>query len=180
MEQVSERVLKQREYSKAYRERNKEKERERHRKVAEKKRSSDREAYNAYMREWNAKNKDRINAEKRDRLKDDPEYAEKIRERGRVKYAKAPDKHKDRRLKSIYGLSLDLYKQMYDAQEGRCAICGELKPSFGRGGLSVDHCHETGNVRKLLCTACNTALGKLKDNVDNMRRAIDYIIEFQT
>lgn len=179
MEQVSEKVLKQREYSKAYRERNLEKERERYRKVAEKIRNSDREAYNAYMREWNAKNKDRINALRRDRRKNDPNYAERVRSQERESYARDPERQRNVRLKSVYGISLDLYKQMYDSQNGCCAICGVEKPPKGASGLSVDHCHKTGKVRKLLCTPCNTALGKFKDNVDNIRKAIDYILEFQ-
>lgn len=178
MEQVSEKVLKRREISKAFRERNIESERTRNRKYAEDRRNSNREAYNANMREWRKKNKDRINAENRNRLKNDAEYAEKVREKERKRYADNPEKHKDIRLKSIYGISLKEYKAMYDSQNGECAICGTYKLSYGKGGLSVDHCHKTGKVRKLLCTPCNAALGKFKDNVQNMEKAIKYLLEF--
>lgn len=177
MEQVPEKVLRRRDISKAYRERNKEKERERSRKVAEARRNSNREAYNAYMREWTAKNKDRVNAARRDRLKTDTEYAKNVREKERKRYADNPEKHKDIRLKSIYGISLKEYKDMYDSQDGKCAICGTHKPSYGKGGLSVDHCHKTGKVRKLLCTPCNAALGKFKDNVQNLENAVKYLLE---
>lgn len=44
------------------------------------------------------------------------------------------------------------------AQAGVCAMCGE-PPTGKQHRLSVDHCHETGRVRALLCTACNTQLG---------------------
>ena len=61
-----------------------------------------------------------------------------------------------------YGLTLDEYNALYEAQGGVCALCGQ--PS--RTNLAVDHCHETGRVRGLLCTSCNGALGKLGDQLD--------------
>jgi len=80
VEQESEKTLRQREASKRYRERNKEKERERTRKAAEVKRSSNREAYNAYMREWTTANKDRVNAARRGKRANDVEYAHRANE----------------------------------------------------------------------------------------------------
>ena len=59
---------------------------------------------------------------------------------------------------------------MEAAQDGRCAICGAVS-----GRLFVDHCHTTGNVRGLLCVACNNALGQFRDSVSALRRAIDYL-----
>jgi len=73
-------------------------------------------------------------------------------------------------LKIFYGLSLDKYNEMYEAQEGKCLICGEHKDK-----LMVDHDHKTNKVRGLLCTHCNTGIGFLKDNVNNLKKAIDYL-----
>lgn len=61
-------------------------------------------------------------------------------------------------LKRNYGIDEAEYQRMFDAQGGRCGICGGDK-SFGNGKLHVDHCHRTGRVRKLLCVKCNMALG---------------------
>lgn len=55
-----------------------------------------------------------------------------------------------------------------------CEICG--RPDGGNGKpLAVDHCHVTGHVRGLLCMLCNTALGKLQDSPDLLRKAIEYL-----
>jgi hypothetical protein len=70
-----------------------------------------------------------------------------------------------------YGLTREDYESMSLRQEGRCAICLEV-PSL----LAVDHCHETGRVRALLCRKCNTAIGAFGDNVDKLRQAIDYLV----
>ena len=61
------------------------------------------------------------------------------------------------------------YDSMLLAQESKCLICQEEKL------LVVDHCHTEGTVRGLLCHSCNTALGKFKDNVEILERAIKYL-----
>lgn len=60
-------------------------------------------------------------------------------------------------LKRLYGLSLETYEQKLKEQHGMCALC-DVVPAPGRA-LSVDHNHATGEVRGLLCQACNIALG---------------------
>ncbi len=79
-----------------------------------------------------------------------------------------------------YGLTLEQYEELHIAQSGVCAICGEGEPAaHGRTGrkflLSVDHCHETGIIRGLLCQRCNRAIGLLNDNTDLLKKAIDYL-----
>lgn len=164
-------------YAKAYRERNRDKERERQRAVKAKRRTECKEVNNAYMREWNAKNRDRLNAAVRDRLKNDPEYAEKTRLNDRERYAKNPEKHKGVRLKSSYGITLEQYYAMYEAQEHKCAICKKEYELGGKVGLAVDHCHSKGHVRGLLCVQCNHAIGKFEDNVEFLNNAIAYLSE---
>ena len=73
-----------------------------------------------------------------------------------------------------YGITESDYDVMYAEQEGCCAICGvhqlDIKQRF-----CVDHNHDTGKVRALLCDSCNVGLGKFKDNYDNLLRAADYL-----
>ena len=75
-----------------------------------------------------------------------------------------------------YGLTHDDYERMHAAQGGRCAICGTTE-SKGHGGkhLAVDHDHETGEVRGLLCGNCNRGIGWLNDDPDVVQRAADYL-----
>lgn len=77
-------------------------------------------------------------------------------------------------LRQNYGITLEDFDQMLAAQNGRCAICQTTTPG-GRGAFNVDHCHDTGKVRDLLCMDCNTGLGKLKHNPALLRQAADYI-----
>lgn len=83
-------------------------------------------------------------------------------------------------LANFYGITPEQYLAMLDEQGGVCAICGHDEPNeHGRTGtkfrLSVDHCHETGRVRGLLCQKCNRAIGLLNDNTDLLRKAIGYL-----
>ena len=81
-------------------------------------------------------------------------------------------------MKRSYGITRDDYKEMVISQNGVCAICGKAETAK-RGGsilpLAVDHCHYTGEIRGLLCSSCNKALGYFYDNVDTLQKAIDYI-----
>lgn len=71
-----------------------------------------------------------------------------------------------------YGLTPESYAQLLDKQGGVCAICS--KQEEGKR-LAVDHDHESGKVRGLLCGQCNTGLGKFYDNVDTLSKAILYL-----
>lgn len=84
---------------------------------------------------------------------------------------------RDSNLKRLYGIGVDEYDEMCKKQSGLCAICS--KPPSGTNSrnkyLHVDHCHETGSVRKLLCHMCNTGLGAFRDNPDLLQKAIVYL-----
>lgn len=86
-----------------------------------------------------------------------------------------PDKHRGHKLKSRYGIDAAEWKQMFDAQGGRCAICGSEEPKGRNGVFHVDHCHETGAVRALLCHNCNHGLGYFQDNTETLKNAIEYL-----
>lgn len=75
-------------------------------------------------------------------------------------------------LKKLYGMSPEEYSTLMAAQGGKCAIC---RSSCPRGRLSVDHNHETGEIRGLLCRDCNRALGIFRDDPDRLRKAAEYL-----
>ena len=77
-------------------------------------------------------------------------------------------------LKRRYGITIDDYDAMLLAQSGGCAICG--RKSSSRGRLHVDHSHEFGYVRGLLCDSCNSGIGRFKDNSELLNRAAEYLM----
>lgn len=83
--------------------------------------------------------------------------------------------NRERGLKFRYNISLEDYTKMYNLRNGKCDICDLPKQMGGRYGLYVDHDHKTGKIRGLLCTTCNTAIGKLKDNILLLQSAINYL-----
>ena len=80
-----------------------------------------------------------------------------------------------------FGVDQEMYDEMAAEQDNCCAICGvhatEDKANRwdGTGSLNVDHCHETGLVRGLLCSQCNQGLGRFKDNIESLKKAIWYL-----
>lgn len=95
-----------------------------------------------------------------------------------AKYSGNKAAYRDRALRRKFSITLEQYNQMWEAQNGLCAICGEGE-SVGRNGvrnqLAVDHNHETGMVRSLLCSNCNQGLGRFKDELRLVRLAVAYL-----
>lgn len=77
---------------------------------------------------------------------------------------------KDLTLRRVYGITIDDFDAMVALQDGRCGICRRETPSEGRLGLGVDHDHETGRVRGLLCLRCNTAVEWAETHREAMER----------
>lgn len=89
-----------------------------------------------------------------------------------------PNYGKNSFLKKHYGVTLDWYNEQLVKQNGVCAICGQPETAIIHGkqiSLAVDHCHDTGKVRKLLCRACNQAIGLLRHDRNLLRSAIEYL-----
>ena len=86
--------------------------------------------------------------------------------------AYCPNKNREYQLKCLYNLSTAEYDDMYKLQEGACKIC---RKNFDQ--LVVDHCHNSGKVRGLLCQKCNRGLGSLGDNISTLKNAIAYLTE---
>lgn len=82
--------------------------------------------------------------------------------------------HKDLKLKAAYGIDLKIYNEMLLEQKGKCAICG-TESTGKRDYFHVDHCHKTLKVRGLLCSTCNSGIGGLKDDIELLKKAIEYL-----
>jgi hypothetical protein len=80
--------------------------------------------------------------------------------------------------KSRTGWTADQYDLAYVEQGGCCYLCRRHASELPHG-LVADHCHESNTPRRLLCDACNTALGLLRDDAELIRRAANYIEQFQ-
>jgi 5-methylcytosine-specific restriction endonuclease McrA len=119
---------------------------------------------------WYAENKDREIA----RVKAwQQANAARVYERNREYRRANPDRIREGHLKRTFGITLEDFEAMLAAQGGGCAICG--RPAPEGTSLHVDHDHETGVVRGLLCFTCNGALGMLTENEDHLLRAADYV-----
>ena len=68
-----------------------------------------------------------------------------------------------------YGITVEQYTQMMEDQDGFCAIC------YAEPATHIDHDHETGRVRGLLCGACNRGLGQFKEDADTVAFAAAYL-----
>ncbi len=86
------------------------------------------------------------------------------------RYHKDKRRFENTRLKTRYGITLAEFENLSNAQQGKCACCGDV-PSR----LVVDHCHVSGNVRGLLCGSCNTGIGSLGDDTAGVRGALAYL-----
>jgi hypothetical protein len=136
---------------------------------------------NAEMaRRWREENPEKAKAKQRAyREKNREKIREKQREwRARTGYNKSPKRlayNADQQLRT-YGLTRQDFDAILAAQGGVCAICGSSDPGMKNSGrLYVDHCHQSKRVRGLLCRACNTMLGCVKDRPELLRAGAAYL-----
>jgi hypothetical protein len=90
-----------------------------------------------------------------------------------ARYPEEKDGQRERQFLKKYGITVAEYDQMLKAQDGVCARCQQLPTGPLR--LAVDHCHKTGRVRGLLCGPCNTYLGRLEANLEQLQSDLDYL-----
>jgi hypothetical protein len=108
----------------------------------------------------------------------DPEKVAKIRayqEQYREKNRKVLS---DKQREKTFGITRHEYAEMFHSQNGVCAICSKPETATRNGkikALAVDHDHQTGKVRGLLCSDCNTGIGKLKEDRSIFISAIRYL-----
>lgn len=110
--------------------------------------------------------------------------AESHREYMRLWQKRSRDNNREKRQSSdltrSFGIGLKEYNDMLDAQGGACAICGNPETAvhpvtMEPRRLAVDHCHDSGKVRGLLCSNCNKMLGHAKDSIATLEAAIQYL-----
>lgn len=99
------------------------------------------------------------------------EYNRSWRENN-LEYAKLRDKRSN--LMKHFGLTLEEFELMKQAQNYGCAICGKNRSSKKKD-LCVDHDHVTGKIRGLLCDCCNRGIGLLLDSTELLQKSIDYL-----
>ena len=109
-------------------------------------------------------------------------YKATCKECTNLKYAGSPEtqlKAKKNWLRSRFGIEYEDYVAMIEQQDNKCAICGREERRRWRNkdtrALAVDHDHESGQIRGLLCADCNTAIGLMQDDVALLAKAIDYL-----
>jgi len=142
----------------------------------------DPEKQKEYNKQYRLKNKERANARMRERRKTDPVYAQQSRKyakRYRKKYKIHTSKYyfhitRNYLLKKKYGITLEQYSVMLEAQGGVCYLCGRTN---GDRSLAVDHNHKTGRVRKLLCGHCNYLVGTIENSKDEIKKIEKYLDE---
>jgi Recombination endonuclease VII len=117
-----------------------------------------------YGRAWNKRNREKLNAYHRDY------YHDVVKNDPKKLKSKLASGSKSRRLRK-YNMTNEEFEQRLAQQEGKCYICGVHKGH----DLRVDHDHETGKNRKLLCANCNAAIGLMGEDGDRLRAAADYV-----
>lgn len=80
----------------------------------------------------------------------------------------------DNKIRKQYGISMRQFTELLAAQGDGCAICKKPMEAIRRR-MNIDHCHDTNEVRGILCSGCNTGLGHLGDNIEGLQRAIAYL-----
>jgi len=116
----------------------------------------------AYAKQYRLTHKEQIysyNKEYRKTYSDTKK--EKIRQQIKAYNRANSERQKSLKLSKMYGITIDDYLRILAKQNGVCAVCGK---TGGQKCLSVDHNHNTGKVRGLLCQRCNLVLGRMEDN----------------
>lgn len=128
---------------------------------------------------YRIKNKEKIRLHRAKLRKENPEsYREADKKQRDIRKQINPQKEKakarNNALNCNYGITLKDYNLLLEKQNHKCAIC-ESDNAGGRGVFHVDHDHETGKIRGLLCHKCNTGIGLLDDNIKILSKAINYL-----
>ena len=134
----------------------------------------------AYMKEWRAANKEKVKSNFQKWNKENRESRAAYMKDYLANYA-ATERVQlatwERNLRRNYRLTPDQFNDMWESQGGKCGICQIQMAPKGRSkeAVSVDHNHQTGEVRGLLCGACNRGIGNLRDCPDILEAAAKYL-----
>ena len=97
-------------------------------------------------------------------------YAHKYKDNLKNYPSRSSQEWKKRNICRRYNITIEQYDLMLEQQRGLCKICNQQPKK-----ICVDHCHKTGTVRGLLCGNCNSAIGLLKENIETLQNAIEYL-----
>ena len=146
----------------------------------------------AYLKKYVEKNKERLseynksaerknkrNQDRRDRYKEDVEYRERTKAKVKEYNIKNPQAKLKQHLRK-YDLSIEQYNEMFNQQNGKCAICNDIgDDSKLFRPLYIDHNHTTGKVRGLLCQRCNFMIGQARDSIEILSKGIEYLKHYE-
>ncbi len=150
-----------------------------------------RDCRNKYYREWNKKNPGKAKKAHDEYFRRHPEAYGRWYKENRARHNKRSAENYQKRIKENpekeaarertaylmrrHGITVEEYDRMLMSQRGVCAICFDHCRTGKR--LAVDHCHETGRIRGLLCLDCNQTLGKFMDVPERFEQAARYLRE---
>jgi hypothetical protein len=134
------------------------------------------------MKRWREENKPQINAYQKQWRERNAEQVSKYQREYQAEYNSLEDiqfKTWVRNLHKNYKITPLIFNEMWNNQCGKCAICKQLMEPRGRkkSAATVDHNHDTGKVRGLLCRGCNHGIGNLKDDPEVLRSAFEYLLK---
>jgi hypothetical protein len=142
---------------------------------------ADKEKQRKYHKQYAQKNREKIAKRKREWLDADPDRQARYTEAQRARTKANPEKFRtyfrNYHIKKAYGITAEQYEALLQGQGGACAICGRLPNGTNHveQSLVIDHCHDTGKVRGLLCNNCNSGMGIIGDSVEHLEAAIEYL-----
>jgi len=113
------------------------------------------------------------------KIKEQPRYICKAcdRKAKRERDRRTPEQRAEKHLQDKYGISLNDKRQMIINQNCKCKICPRSLSKDDLSKSHVDHCHETGYIRGILCSNCNRGIGHLQHDTKILVSAIQYLVQ---
>lgn len=129
----------------------------------------------AECRSWYEKNKEKeqYKARKRGRI-NGPKQRERMKLWALANPERARYHSRKKLLGKKYNMTIEEHDALFASQGFVCGACGSPSPN-SKKGWSTDHCHATGKVRGIVCHHCNIGIGHAKDNVQTMRKWVEYL-----
>jgi Recombination endonuclease VII len=128
-------------------------------------------------REYRAKNPEKARANWRKWAAANPDKVFTDRRRKQIREWAAANRGKRREYK--YGVSQEAFDAILQTQNFRCAACKSDLRAIRSKHVHLDHCHDTGRIRGVLCHSCNMALGLMKEDSSRLKALAAYIEDFK-
>lgn len=129
-----------------------------------------------YMRKYQKEHPDMYRESNRKYKEKHPDrYKENHRKQSQRWREKYPDQQRYSHMKSNYGLLKEEFLNIIKEQCGLCPICGKELDLLSKRGIHIDHVHDTGKVRGILCKNCNLLLGHAYEKISTLQSAIAYL-----